>query len=350
MKKIFSALSFLCLIFFSCKKNASDAGNNPAPGGGNTIDTIGTVYAAGYRYNGTAPKTIATYWRGSTATSLTDGTKDAVATGITLAGNDVYVAGYEATGSSTAMVKYWKNGTVANLTDGTKAAYAGSIAVVGTDVYVAGHEANAAGKTVAKYWKNGTAVSLSDGTYDATTKAVVVTGTDVYVTGYESNAAGKSVAKYWKNGTAVNLTDAVSTFTTSSIAVNGTDVYVTGTNYTPLGFNQAYWKNGVLSNLAASTIAEINSVVINQGSVYVGGSIGSKATYWKDGVALPLSNNASAVEYVTSIFVFGGKVYCGGYRDLFGAGNFVATVWSFGSSTDLNTATKSQVKSIYVVN
>jgi hypothetical protein len=55
--------------------------------------------------------------------------------------------------------------------------------------------------------------------------------------------------------------------------------------------------------LAASTIAEINSVVVNQGNVYVDGSIGPKATYWKDGIVFPLQNNASAREYVNYIYV-----------------------------------------------
>ncbi len=348
MKKIFIPFLFLSIIFFSCKK---DSNINPIPtGGGNTIDTVGTIYAAGYRFSASTSKSIATYWRGRTEVSLTDGTKEAYATGITLVGTDVYICGYEITTAAKAIAKYWKNGIVTNLTDGTKSAEASAISVVGTDIYVAGYELNTAGKTVAKYWKNGTAINLSDGSFDAITKGLFVSGSDVYVTGYESNAAGKSVAKYWKNSTSVNLTGDFSIFTTSSIAVNGNDVYVTGTNFTPLGFNQAYWKNGLLSNLDASSIAEINSVKVNQGNVYVGGNDAGKAVYWKNGVKNSLQNNASAVEHVNSIFAFAGKVYCGGYRDLFGSGEFVATVWSSGTSTDLNTATKSKVNSIYVVN
>ncbi|MGG9963893.1 hypothetical protein [Ferruginibacter sp. SUN106] len=350
MKKAFIGITLLSCIFFSCKKSSTNSSDNG--GGGNTSDTIGTVYAAGYRYSSTTSKTIAAYWRGSTAVNLSDGTKDAAATGITLAGNDVYVAGYEATGANTAMVKYWKNGTAVNLTDGTKSAKANALAVAGTDVFVAGSELNVAGKSVAKYWKNGTAVSLTDGTKNAYATGLFISGTDVYVTGYEYADAtfNNAVAKYWKNGTAVNLTGATSNFTTSAITVSGADVYVTGTNYTSVGFNQAYWKNGAFSTLAANSIAEINAVVINQGSVYVGGNDAGKAVYWKDGVKNALNNNASAIEHVTSIFVFAGKVYCGGYRDMFGAGNFVATVWAFGNSTDIHTVTKAQVNAIYVVN
>jgi hypothetical protein len=346
MKKIL-ILSIMAIVFFSCKKS-STSNPNP-PGGGNTIDTVGTVYAAGYS-SAAFRKNIATYWRGSTAVSLSDGTKDAYATGITMIGNDVYVAGYEATGTNTAMVKYWKNGTAVNLTDGTKSAEASSIAVVGTDVYVAGYEFNAIGNPVAKYWKNGVAVNLTDGTKYASAKAITISGTDVYVAGYEYIASGASIAKYWKNGTAINLSDGTAIHYANSIALNGNDVHVAGLVFALAITEQAYWKNAVLTTLPAVLNAETNSVVVSQGNVYVGGSDGGKAVYWKDAVKNPLSNNLSATEHVTSIFVFAGKVYCGGYRDFLGAGNFAATVWSFGSSTDLNTATQSQVKSIYVVN
>lgn len=347
MKNTF-IFSLVIMAFFSCKKS-STSNPNP-PGGGNTVDTIGTVYAAGHEISAATSKNVATYWRGSTAVRLTDRTKDAYATGITMVGNDVYVAGYEVTGANTAMVKYWKNGIATNLTDGTKSAEANAIAVVGADVYVAGHEFNAAGKSVATYWKNGTAMRLTDGTKNSYATGLFISGTDVFVTGYEYFDASfnNAIAKYWKNGTAVSLTGNTSNFTTSAIAVSGADVYVTGTNYTSVGFNQAYWKNGTLSNLAASTIAEINAVVVNQGSVYVGGSDGQKAVYWKDGTAFPLENNFSATEHITSIFVFAGKVYCGGYRSYFGSGG-IAFIWSFGSSIQLADYA-SQVKSIYVVN
>lgn len=347
MNRVLLILTIATAIF-GCKKSTNIVPN--PPGGGNTIDTIGTVYAAGYRYNGTAPKTIATFWRGATAVSLTDGTKDAYATGITMVGNDVYVAGYEVTGVNTAMVKYWKNGTATNLTDGTKGAEAKSIAVAGSDVYVAGFENNAAGIPVAKYWKNGTAVLLSNGTTYASATAILIAGTDVYVAGYTYNSSGIAVAQYWKNGTAVNLSGGATNCFAYAIALNGNAVHVVGAVNALAVFNQAYWNNGVQTDLPAVFNSESNAIVTNQGDIYVGGSDGQKAVYWKNGLKMPLSNNLSANERVNSIYVFAGKVYCGGYRDLLGSGEFVATVWSPGTSTDLNTATKSKVYSIYVVN
>lgn len=345
MKKIIIVAAVLSIAFFSCKK--SKIGNIDVPGGG-TTDTIGTVYAAGYEVSATTLKNVAAYWRASTITRLTDGSKDAYATGIIKVGNDVYVCGYEANGTSTAIVKYWKNGTAVNLTDGTKAAYASAIVVMGADVYVAGHEFNAAGNPVAKYWKNGAVVNLTDGTKYASANSIVVVGADVYVAGYEYISSGASIAKYWKNGTAVNLSNGTTNYFANAIAVNGSDVYVAGSVSALSIYDLAFWKNGVLIHLPAALNAETNAVAVNLGSVYVGGSVGQRATYWKDGIAFPLENNLSTNEHINSIFVFAGKVYCGGYRSYFGSGS-IACTWSFGGSTQLSTYA-SQVKSIYIVN
>ena len=55
------------------------------------------------------------------------------------------------------MVKYWKNGVGISLTSGTTSADATALAVAGNDVYVAGYEKNEKGYNVAKYWINGVA-------------------------------------------------------------------------------------------------------------------------------------------------------------------------------------------------
>ena len=101
----------MATLFVSCKKKSTDTGANP-PISGNTIDTIGTVYAAGYELSATTSKNMATYWRGSTAVRLSDGAKDAYATGITLVGNDVYVAG-----TVNGYATYWKNGVAIRLSN-----------------------------------------------------------------------------------------------------------------------------------------------------------------------------------------------------------------------------------------
>lgn len=341
-------LGVATLLFFSCSSDddtTTDNNNN----NNNNLDPIGTIYAVGYRYSPTTSKSIATFWKGNTTIDLSDGTKDVFATGITMVGSDIYICGYEATSATTSVAKYWKNGVATNLTDGTKLADTKSITVVGNDIYVCGYENNTAGIPVAKYWKNGTAINLSDGTNWTKTSCIVVSGTDVYVSGHEE-FGGVTRAKYWKNGVETYISNLVSNHYTNSIAVNGNDVIVVGL-VSVLGVsNQKYWLNGNESLLPSASNAEINSVKVSNGDIYVGGSDGIQAKYWKNGVATDLNHNASAVEHVMSIFVYGNQVYCGGYRDLLGSGEDVATVWYNGTSTVLYGATKARVNSIYIVN
>ena len=344
MKTIKIIVVLISMSFFSC---SSDGGTNT----GNNPDPIGTIYAVGYRYSETSSaKSIATFWKGNTTIDLSDATKDAFTTGIAVVGNDIYISGYEIQSSTTSIAKYWKNGIAVNLTDGTKLAEANSITVVGNDVYVCGYENNAIENPVAKYWKNGVATNLSDGTNWAKTSCIIVVGTDVYVSGHEVDTAGPTRAKYWKNGIPTIISNETSNFLTHSIAVNGNDVFVVGSVYALGIFEQAYWQNGIQNQLTATSYAEINCIKVSNGDVYVGGNDGAKAKYWKNGTPISLQNNASAAEHVTSIFVSGNQVYCGGYSDLLGSSEDVATVWFNGTNTVLHGTTKSRVNSIYVVN
>src|SRR5678815_5585457 len=104
---------------------------------------------------------------------------------------DIYVSGAEENGS-VYVAKYWKNGKAVPLTDGTNSAWAGSVVVVGDDVYVAGSEFKGS-VSIAKYWKNGQAIALTDGSQQAAanaTNSIVVAGSNVYVAGTEVNGFG----------------------------------------------------------------------------------------------------------------------------------------------------------------
>jgi hypothetical protein len=69
----------------------------------------------------------------------------------------VYVCGLEKNASGISVAKYWKiaGNTVTSftLTDGTHDANANSIAVAGDDIFIAGYELNDAKQTVGKYWR-----------------------------------------------------------------------------------------------------------------------------------------------------------------------------------------------------
>ena len=118
--------------------------------------SAGNVYLCGAVAKATAPITspMATLWKNNKITFLTDGTTLALANSVNVTNNDVYVAGYQYSGTTTTVTsqgsnsvegrniaKLWKNGIATSLTDGTKAAAANSVFVSGGDVYVAGFEA-----------------------------------------------------------------------------------------------------------------------------------------------------------------------------------------------------------------
>lgn len=209
------------------------------------------IYMAGWE-----PVINAVYWKNENKIGITPGYDPnalnirAVATSITVSGNDVYAAGYQseqlsqAGGFSNAFATYWKNGNVVKLTDGSKDANATSIAVAGSDVCVAGVEVSGS-VNKAIYWKNGNRVTLTDGSTNAESNAIAISGADVYVAGTQwdgmlVNGAREGVAKYWKNGKEVRLTDGTKYAEAKSIAISGNDVYIAGFE----GGVAKYWKNG----------------------------------------------------------------------------------------------------------
>ena len=88
MRKIYFIL-ILLPVFYSCKKSTS---NDVLP------DPRLYVYIAGAETNGSV--NVAKYWENGQATILTDGTKDAWASSIAIAGGDIYVAGQESNGTN----------------------------------------------------------------------------------------------------------------------------------------------------------------------------------------------------------------------------------------------------------
>lgn len=105
------------------------------------------------------------------------------------------------------------------------------------------------------------------------------------------------------------------------------DVYVSGTD----GKNAVYWKNGeevVLSGAVYGAIA--NSIFVVGSDVYAAGSIFGpipEPVYWKNGIAIfELPGEAQ------SIFVSGNDVYVAGMQtdDLFYTARFDAVYWKNG--------------------
>jgi hypothetical protein len=111
-----------------------------------------------------------------------------------------------------------------------------------------------------------------------------------------------------------------------SISVSGSDVYVSGciTINSDLGPTvPGYWKNGTWVTLPYTTTGEANSLLVSGTDVYAGGCnrLYNKTTgigylyagYWKNGIWSALPQLSAPLAAVSSIFVYGTDVYCGGY-------------------------------------
>ena len=301
-----------------------------------SITDLNNIYVSGQQGG------VAQYWKNGSAVNLPNGT---IANDIYVSGNDVYAAGQEYLGGGIHQIaKYWKNGVPVNLTDGISYAGANDIYVSGNDVYVAGWESD--GNAHAKYWKNGIAVDLSNG-WEAT--SIYVSGNDVYVAGYDS----AMVATYWKNGTAVTLGNNGSDYSQANdLYVSGNDVFVAGRvgdlfnygGYSEITSSSAvYWKNGIAVNLSnKESIAY--GIYISGNDVYAAGveydENSMSAKYWKNGIAATLPNGTQA----KSIYVSGNDVYVAGDN------NGKAKYWKNGIEVSLsNEALQSWANSIVVV-
>ena len=180
---------------------------------------------------------------------------------IAISGSDFYAVGADNTVASpySSKAKIWKNG-VATVISSSNYASAQGIAVVGTDVYVAGYELSGS-KTVATVWKNGIGTTLSNVTNDAKGNSIFVSGSDVYVAGYE-NLGSVQRAVVWKNGVPTYLTDGTNNAVGWSVFVYGTDVYVAGHEKSGSNFVAKYWKNGMPTVLSSPTMVSIASVIV----------------------------------------------------------------------------------------
>jgi hypothetical protein len=119
------------------------------------------------------------YWKNDSLVYLPD---CYIPEAIGVVGSTVYVAGQ----SLTHGWAYWVNGTEIPL-----GGYVNAMAISGNDVYIAGFTAT--GPDQACYWKNGQLVTLPNG---SSATGIAVAGSDVYVCGN----GGSNDAVYWKNG------------------------------------------------------------------------------------------------------------------------------------------------------
>lgn len=151
---------------------------------GNDVYMGGSIYTK-------SNNEIPVYWKNGVMVALRDIASDGhgYVYGMAMTENDFYAAGEDK-----GMATYWKNGIKTELGKGA----AWGISISGNDVYLAGNSAEGP-NNVAVYWKNGNKVALTDGTNPAVALRIAAIGSDTYVIGYETKN-GISIQTCWING------------------------------------------------------------------------------------------------------------------------------------------------------
>ncbi|HEY2583586.1 MAG TPA: hypothetical protein VGI43_17370 [Mucilaginibacter sp.] len=333
IKSCFISTAILLIVLASCKEN------NTAPAITRTAD----VYIAGFTTAGNNI-TVATYWKNGTATTLGNTKANSILNSIVIQNTDVYVAGTYTAANGKKVAAYWKNNQITKLSDSTADCAANSIFISGTDVYVGG-----ALNGIAAYWKNGTPTQLPDYALESVANSIFVQGNNIFLVGNLTNAFGLVFAAFWENGQVLVLppTDVVgstanaivldnnnvinvaggsyasfingvnnvlsatywngsgsktlgdkkSSSNATGIAINGNEVFISGNITAPNGAPAAvYWNNGVENFLTnGASYSDSYGIALDGNDVYItGDNLGGHATYWKNGVAVKLSNTVSS--------------------------------------------------------
>lgn len=264
----------------------------------------------------------AALWKDGEATMLTDMSRptDAAVYGLAADGKDIWAAGFyrylrdgEWSFQRDAAV-IWKNGDMISLTKGESYAKAWGVSISGNNVYVAGEKSNADGFAVATVWKgnkdmtdwsNCEVISLSDGLTHAYAESIHVDGNDVYAAGYKSTGGNSKIAVMWKNGVETKLSSNESYAV--SVSVSDGKVYVAGWEYVEVNGKDCavatLWEDGVAQHLYDQPHSSQARCVVTKGkNIFVSGFIGDQAVIWINGKAGALTDGTYPT-CITSLFV-----------------------------------------------
>jgi hypothetical protein len=91
--------------------------------------------------------------------------------------------------------------------------------------------------------------------------------------------------------------------------VSGNDVYVAGTE----GNAACYWKNGEKVELSRVANSSTKDIAVSESDIYVAGTEGNAACYWKNGKKIALSGGSRFGPHPKAIAVSGNDVYVVSY-------------------------------------
>jgi hypothetical protein len=219
--------------------------------------------------------------------------------GMYVSGNDIYLAGYGVNGwadygNGNGYAKIWKNGVITTLINNPGFSQAMGVTVAGQDVYVAWTEAKQSGYNIAGYNKNENRFILDSTSYGVYCQAICSSGSDVYIAGnLQDSLLNQNLGVYWKNGSMIKILPTANEVGTvaTGITVIDNDVYISGGT----GFSNktyaVYWKNGIEYRLTDGTFQAVAlAIAVSGADVYVAGIENQMPVYWKNNVPhkLPL--------------------------------------------------------------
>ena len=267
--------TFLVTLFFfsSCSKSSSGGGGSTSP----TDSLVADVYVSGYEFNGTVY--VAKLWKNGVATNLSDGKKNAAATGVCVKGADVYVSFTDNQGGAVPIAKVWKSGTVITLGNGIDPSWTGGVhegVIVGTK------QNNGSFKNAAGYWSG-------DGTFKEVTNSSAQNsqGNGIYI---------RRINNFTRTSVCGNVN--------VSSGLASTNAFFTGSQFSDPSFNNI----GQLNTNSFGKACFIN----DNGFTYIAGTQ-VVPTLWLEGSpSISLSNTTGTAN---GLFVIGfTNIYAVGYE------------------------------------
>lgn len=283
----FLQIAFVAGVCVSCKKNSTTPGNTPGPA---PAPVTADVYVAGFEVN-TAGISVAKLWKNGTAYDISDGTKNAGASGVFVRGNEVYVSFSE--GSSRPRAKLWKNGVVSTLYFADmNNAFGESQASGMCNGVVSGWCTTGGGRFVAVYWDDNGVHEISNAATD--------------------NASASAIhIKTINNYTRTSLCGQIDSYTSASKRAFAWGGQFFNPSMTIIGGTQ-------LSSMGRTCFINDN------GFTYTGGSEGQPKIWFENGATITPTTNVGSVNglYVegnTNLYAVGEELV---------NGKHIAKLWS----------------------
>lgn len=269
------------------------------------------IYMTGYQQfeSGSNAKNTARLWKNGDLVNITQPpSKDAIAFGFYMSGNNIYLVGNEKRpNTNDAYATLWTNGAPVRLSDGSSYSIAYDVVRVNNDVFAVGYD-----KGMACYWKNGKKTDLYTATAGSANTISYASVGNLYIGG-SVYSGGQERGAIWKNANLSLLGTAGVMSRVSKIVTVGHDVYAMGY----LRPNTVIWKN---QNLISTSFIGANGFIddmdISGSDVYVLGrlALGGESFVWKNGVKLNMSFPKSAS--LSKIQIVDGVIYVGGFSNV----------------------------------